>query len=408
MPTTTSSLTKRRFQKKRQVFLVFVLMITVFYTVLQKRIFVLVEESLQQHDGGMFRSPNQLFQQQHNTNSQEDLQGRRISLGPTFYNIYIPNNDSTAQPELEENAWRIVKEQMAQRSMSADPTCRVIYTLIGPKSQEPAPPVCPECQLNMHLEAGNEENTLQALYEYCYDQQQQTTNDTNSVDDELVTYIHNKGSFHRTEHNEKTRRTATKAAFDCRTEMYNKQSHSPYNVCAGTLVILPQYLCNANMWTAKCSYIRKLIPPAQYARSMQQFYNDTLLHPQLGQTRYKCLQPIHWKGNHLGLGRYAYERWVWNHPDVVPADIIPMGNINLTNYPPTWKPRLSRSLKGSPKRMALHQGFGISSFARLEGRLLEWDYLYHKRPSNSSWIWSYYKGYETGTPAFKILHCGEE
>jgi len=118
-----------------------------------------------------------------------------------------------------------------------------------------------------------------------------------------------------------------------------------------------------------------------------------------------CLQPISAKENHLGLGRYAYERWVWSHPDVIPADVIPMGKINVTEFPPTWTPSFRRSLMGSPKRMGLHRGIGESSFARLEGRLYEWDYLYHKAPSNDSWIWDYYKGYETGTAAFKIKHC---
>ena len=141
---------------------------------------------------------------------------------------------------------------------------------------------------------------------------------------------------------------------------------------------------------------------------MQQMYNNTLLHPVLGSTKYACLRPIHWNDNHLGLGRYAYERWVWSHPDLVPADIIPMMRINFTKFPQDWKPRLGRSLKGSPKRMALDKGFGRSSFARLEGRLLEWEQLYHKKPSNSSWIWDYYKGFETGEPAFKVMYCPPE
>jgi hypothetical protein len=55
--------------------------------------------------------------------------------------------------------------------------------------------------------------------------------------------------------------------------------------------------------------------------------------------------------------------------------------------------------------LAWNRDFGTSSFARLEGRLLEWDYLYHKKPDNSSWIWDYYKGDETGSPAFKIRYC---
>lgn len=314
----------------------------------------------------------------------------RHRLGPIFYNVFIPENDTRKQ----ENAIRIIKEQMQQR-MWSEPSFQspVWYTLIGSANMTDRD--CqPNCQKISHVRQGDEVNTLQALWEYCQDHPEQ-----------LVTYIHDKGSFHNTEHNENTRRTATKSAFDCRIEMAQRPDMSEYNVCSGTMIILPQYLCKSNMWSAKCSYVRHLISPKNYATAMAQMYSETLLHPTLGPSQYACLRPIHIQDNHLGLGRFAFERWIWSHPDVVPADVIPMRKINFTEFPPRWKPFLSRALKGSPKRMHLHRGFGESSFARLEGRLFEWRYLYHKEPTNSSWIWDYYKGYESGTPAFKFLHC---
>jgi hypothetical protein len=327
---------------------------------------------------------------------------RKRLLGPIFYNIFIPN-----ESELQENAWRIVQEQMQQISWadSQHTSSRLIYNLIAPKNAT-IPKFCDAncCEMHARMETGNEVDTLQMLYEYCQD-----PTHNNKDEEQLVTYMHNKGSFHATQHNENTRRTATKAALDCRVEMTNQAEVVPYNACAGTLVILPQYLCNANMWTAKCSYIRNLLPPKKYAQAMDRFYNATILHPKLRKSKkYACLQPIHWKENHLGTGRYAYERWIWSHPDVVPADVIPFKKINFTEFPPVWKPKLGRSLKGSPIRMGLNRGFGLSSFARLEGRLLEWNYLYHKEPANASWIWDYYEGYETGTPAFKIRYCLED
>jgi hypothetical protein len=312
----------------------------------------------------------------------------RDTLGPIFYNVFIPHNDT----EKQENSLRIVREQMQQRAWS-DPSSPVWYTLVG--SPKLIFDFCrPNCHQREYLKNGDEVNTLQALYEYCRNHPK-----------ELVTYIHDKGSFHHTQHNEQTRRTATKAALECRTEMSKLHDLSPYNVCTGTLIILPQYLSKANMWSAKCSYVRNLVPPKDYGSAMERMYNETLYHPQLGPAKYACLRPIHFSDNHLGLGRYAYERWVWSHPDLIPADVIPYRKINFTSFPPAWKPSLARSLKGSPRRMHLHKGFGDSSFARLEGRLLEWDFLYHKQPENSSWIWSYYKGYETGSPAFKIRYC---
>jgi hypothetical protein len=327
-------------------------------------------------------------QREENSDQGLILQKNSNRLGPIFYNIFIPENDTAKQ----ENALRIVKEQMQQRMLS-EPSLQspVWYTLVGSANMTGCQPNCREIS---RVSQGDEVNTLQALWEYCQDHPEQ-----------LVTYLHDKGSFHFTEHNEHTRRAATKSALDCRIEMAKRSDMSTYNVCAGTMIILPQYLCKANMWSAKCSYVRNLISPKDYATSMQRMYNETLLHASLGPTRYSCLRPIHLKNNHLGLGRFAYERWVWSHPDVVPADVIPMRKINFTEFPPVWKPALSRALKGSPRRMSLHKGFGESSFARLEGRLFEWSYLYRKEPGNSSWIWDYYEGYETGTPSFKARYC---
>jgi len=307
------------------------------------------------------------------------------NLGPIFYNVYLPSESLDQQ----QNALRIVTEQMQQRQWS-DPSFQspVWYTLIG--SGNMTDNTCaPNCRRIAHISVGDEVNTLQALWEYCQDHP-----------DKLISYIHDKGSFHATEHNEKTRRTATKGALDCRTEMLKRPGLSEFNVCAGTMMILPQYLCQANMWTAKCSYIRDLHRPTEYATALQKFYDEVL-----SNEKHSCLQPVSLNANHLGLGRYAYERWVWSHPNIVPANVIPMRKVNFTEFPPTWKPSLSRSLKGSPKRMALDRGMGESSFARLEGRLLEWEYLYHRKPANDSWIWDYYRGYETGTPAFKFKYC---
>lgn len=322
---------------------------------------------------------------QPNRDEAKSLEANGQHLGPIFYNIYVPPDS----PEQHMNAIRIVEEQMLQRSWSdASMKSPVWYTQIG--ASDMLDNSCStNCRRLSHQSTGDEVDTLQALWEYCQDHPEQ-----------VVTYIHNKGSFHSTENNEKTRRTATKSALDCRNEMSKRRDLSQYNVCAGTMIILPQYLCQANMWTAKCAYIQKLYQPNEYASAMQRFYNITF-----SGNENACLRPYTMKENHVGLGRYAYERWVWSHPDVIPADVIPMRKIDFSEFPPVWKPSLSRSLKGSPKRMALDRGMGESSFARLEGRLLEWNFLYHKQPANDSWIWDYYKGYETGTPAFKIKHC---
>ena len=319
-----------------------------------------------------------------------------LRLGPIFYNVYIPNDGN--QKTLD-HATSVTQEQMMQRNWSSTDiggdTSLLLYTLIGYPNV--TNDFCqPNCFQRQYLPNGDEVDTLQALYEHC----QQNPRD-------IVTYIHDKGSYHNNPHNTKTRRMATKAAFDCRKALLlDDQLATQFNVCAGHFLVLPQYLATANMWTAKCSYVRFLLPPKQYEVTMQRMYNETIFHPQKGKTEYACLRPLSLEPNHLGLGRYAYERWVWSHPDVEPAEIVPYGKtFDFSKFPQEWSPVLGRAAKAGPKWFGMGGGKFISSFARLEGRLFEWEYLYHQKPSNSSWIWRYYQGFETGSAEFKAHHC---
>jgi hypothetical protein len=324
-------------------------------------------------------------------------------LNPIFYNVYIP-----PEPEKQPNAFRIIEEQMIQRNISQDPEGYIYFVHIGGYISKLTDDFCrPHCSKIIYKELGNEVDTLQALWEYCQNNPQ-----------DIVTYIHNKGSFHNNAFNDRIRQMATKAALDCRIELAKTipAHRSHYNTCAARLTILPQYLSSGNMWSARCGYVRGLLPPRNYEGAMQKMYDETLFRPDYDEQHNSCLKPIRSRENHLGTGRFAYERWIWSHPHVVPADIAPSDKVmhkslkTIRGYNvtlPTWKPHFRRSFGGNPKNFALDQGFGVSSFARLEGRLHEWKHLYGLEPKNTSWIWSFYKGYETGTPAFKIRYCGK-
>ena len=155
------------------------------------------------------------------------------------------------------------------------------------------------------------------------------------------------------------------------------------------------------MWTAKCSYLNQLYyPPSNYSNVMKELYSQTIFHPTLSQTKYKCLQPNHTSNNHLGTNRYSLERYPFSHPYVKPCDIIPASikNLNLDNIE-KWKPtKLQRGPTKSPDKIGLQYGIYKTSFARLYGRLFEWDYIYNLKPPNNSWVYKYYKGgYEHGS-----------
>jgi hypothetical protein len=154
--------------------------------------------------------------------------------GPIFYNIFVP-------PTNLSNTRRIVQEQLIQRKMtSANST--ILYTLIGNQDyidilvvRHDIDSLCQtDCQLRESLNKGDEVHTLQALWEYCGKIPPHPAQDT------LVSYIHDKGSFHATTSNEKARRMGTKAALDCRNLMPTNPRQC--TICTSAFHVFPQYL----------------------------------------------------------------------------------------------------------------------------------------------------------------------
>ena len=138
------------------------------------------------------------------------------------------------------------------------------------------------------------------------------------------------------------------------------------------------------MWTAHCDYVRKLVAPKIYSASMKTMYDDTLLHPMRSQEEYACLKPQRLNENHLGINRYAAERWIFDHPYVKPCEIMPLKLIEANaNFPQTWTPITN-------PRPPTQANVGTESFARLVGRLFQWQYLYGMAPPKDSWIWKAY------------------
>ena len=301
--------------------------------------------------------------------------------GPIFYNLFVPDGGAG-------DTKRIVKEQLFQRDLTC-PNSTIHYTLIGDKSMETyVSSECSRCHMREHMETGNEDHTLQALWDYC----RENSGDT------IVTYIHDKGSFHASRTNEKARRMATKAAMECRSMI-----PSNCNICMAAFHPFPQYLASANMWTARCSYINGLYPPQNYSAKIQEMYDTTLNHSILQYSpAYVCLRPYEAAANFWGIGRYALERWALSHPFVKPCEVLPFGEreVSFTDFPQTWLAKIRRAPYGSAKKAGIETGPYKSTFARLKGRLFEWQYIYNETPPTHSWIWKFYKGYEDGAPVF--------
>eukprot|EP00934_Nitzschia_sp_Nitz4_P001464 Nitzschia sp. Nitz4//scaffold422_size12231//2454//3710//NITZ4_008995-RA/size12231-processed-gene-0.2-mRNA-1//1//CDS//3329551572//1464//frame0 len=322
--------------------------------------------------------------------------------GPVFYNLFVPPGNLTYTQQ-------IVQEQLDQIAIS-DKNSTLLITLIGSeaglRSQVRTYVLthCPSklypdaCQIRQEVEEGEEGLTLQALWEYC-----QVSPLPSNDSDMLVTYIHDKGSYHPTDTNDMARRMATKSALECRNELIHAKNPKMCNTCASVFHVFPQYLVNANMWTARCSYIRRLIEPTDYPSRVQDMFDQTLnhshrqnLHPNV------CLKPPQQAPNLWGIGRYALEKWAFSHPFLKPCNVlsIPEGSDELFQDKPNWKPRLRKAPHTNAKTLGITGGPYKSSWARLTGRLFEWNYLYGNVPPANSWVWKFYKGYENGTEGF--------
>mmetsp|Transcript_11053 Transcript_11053/g.26693 ORF Transcript_11053/g.26693 Transcript_11053/m.26693 type:complete len:175 (+) Transcript_11053:833-1357(+) len=155
------------------------------------------------------------------------------------------------------------------------------------------------------------------------------------------------------------------------------------------------------MWTARCSYIKRLKSPMEYPRLLQTMYDTTLNHStKQYEEEYRCLRPMDQSPNHLGLGRFAMERWAFSHPHVRPCDVMPSDDVLAEEY--TTGNWTAGDLRRAPRKHPKTVGFQYykTSFARLAGRLFEWNYLYGQEPPAKAWPWRWYRGFEKGAPQF--------
>jgi hypothetical protein len=303
-----------------------------------------------------------------------------------FYNIFVPDVG-------KENALSIVREQLARKKISslAD-SAPVYYTLIGNQNAtRDIEQICvmlqQKCHLLRYAKEGDEGLTLESLHEYCQEHPRA-----------IVTYIHDKGSFHSSERNDKLRHMLTRSVFS--NECQQSQPDT-CNICSARFAPLPHFHMAGNMWTAECSYIQNLIPPRQFATQMGELIdfvvakNDTSHFPRPSNAQIRHQFPV-------GLERFALEHWSASHPSVKPCDVYPNprfmgGYTNLPTIREFWKLKLQKAswIPFGPYSEYSSKGDWYCGKARL----LEFEFLYGAKPPPDSFIWSYY-----GAPT---KHCPE-
>lgn len=312
-----------------------------------------------------------------------------------FYNVYIPKED-----DLQENALRIVKEQLKLKSESKSlQSVPLYYTLIGKNMLEELSELCLEfhggngesCHLLQYVEEGDESLTLQAVFGYCQAHPTGTQ----------VSYIHNKGSFHPSERNEKFRTFLNHGVFGSNGQACQDMPLDSCNICGTRFATFPHYHMAGNMWTAQCDYIQKLIPPSQFPKQMDDMMEYTIFStsdkdiPKPTFQQYSEEYPV-------GRGRYALEHWIASHPSIQPCDLYSRkythGYRDLPTLQTTWKAKLATA-----PRFDIHTFLKISQLRGAwycgPARLWEYAWLYGgAQPRVGHWIWQYYLEPYKGCP----------
>lgn len=164
---------------------------------------------------------------------EEDISSYVYNDGPIFYNLYIPSF-----PRMK-NVRAIVLEQLAEHK-AITPNSTILYTLIANKHattmEQLINNTCPEkCKQRTRLVSGDEVDTLQALWEYCRSDKVPSS----VFNDTLISYIHDKGSFHNNNNNVRSRQMGTRSTLVCRNQMPTKPSGC--NICASLFQVVPQF-----------------------------------------------------------------------------------------------------------------------------------------------------------------------
>ena len=218
-----------------------------------------------------------------------------------FYNLYVPLGKKGEERDSRNRILAIVQEQLEM----VQPDRRIYINSIGTPHLEIA---VRNATILKHYTMGNEVTTLYDVWKYCRENEEQD-----------VIYLHDKGSFHNTDGNNRLRRYVTEGATsgECA-----RMSQLGCNFCVSRMSPLPHPHTSGNMWRAQCGYVAKLLDPQTFEGKMSSV-------PDKGIQAASC----------KGKQRYSAEHWILSHPDAVPCDVDPtrgflFGHPGDSNNPP--------------------------------------------------------------------------
>mmetsp|Transcript_44937 Transcript_44937/g.94287 ORF Transcript_44937/g.94287 Transcript_44937/m.94287 type:complete len:944 (+) Transcript_44937:218-3049(+) len=357
-----------------------------------------------------------------------------------FYNLYIPpDKDDDGGVK---NAIRVIEDQMGQiseelylmegggvtndtkssnnnhqsnKGEKSEKSAVIFYNLIGNQHAFPSANMTSlcrtlhprmTCELLAYYPHAGESVTLADVHDYCHAPfvvaKDATANNSTQTTTRVV-YLHSKGSYHSQKENHIWRKQMTSAS------LHPQCLHPPdpqCDVCSAQFYIKYAIMFPGNMWAAKCSYIRTLLPPTDeefYQKKRGSIKEFLLL--QLWGVLSATLDTSNVE--HFGLGRYAYEHWIASSPHIKPCEmhttdvgpLILLGkDLQGRKFGPEYydwgmAPRRIKSNLGGLRqprlRLERNEERQFREYYFLPGNLLKWFHLYGSDgvPPPDSWVW---------------------
>ena len=328
-----------------------------------------------------------------------------------FYHVYFPPNSTDGY----RHAASIVQEQIGMLGQSFATKAHapiLYYTVIGEKLYNQTAFFHNLCRINNlkcipigHYLEGQEDLTLQSVYNFCQ-----------AVPSQSVVYLHSKGSFHAegpkfsTQDVWRQRLTEAATSQQCLEALTQKEGQI-CETCSLLLQPLPGIHYPGNMWGARCTHVRRLLPPNSFAKRMDKVVNAFKV---LRDTRKRLDTTFFPQMPHMmGRKRFAAEHWIGSHPALLyPCDVSSKVTANMSEWlHPSEFPHLSSSnfrLGMSPtfpmdyehwdyfrygkrgKTVLETPALRLRDYFLLPGQLLKWVTLYGQAPPPESWIWTWF------------------
>ena len=264
---------------------------------------------------------------------------------------------------------------------------------------------------------GDELVTLVPMYDFCKENPNFT-----------VMYIHSKGTLSQNFKNNRLRDILMKAVTS--KECLDLPKDGSCDTCSTQFTYFPVPSYAGNMFTARCSYVNKLIHPQKFIQEKERVINQMkseitkvddsqlwLKTKLYNDTEYsfrielmKRLNPETSSVSWLGLGRYAAEHWLASHPHVKPCHVFSLqeGNPEII-YQHTFKLGLFKDAKltkisdemskeYSERYWKWKARFVTHPWYSRDGKLYEYKKLYEAIPKADSWFFTFWSGFKINDP----------